>query len=153
MAQSNEREAWLAISEEGIDADEVTDKVLGCLNQRGFLRNSDTVINPEATVGTLWREMIAAPSQSYMAVTRQDCDIVPRDYTIDWRVPILGPIHALIRRLINAEIRRYLMPAMEQQSYLNRQLLRTLNDLRKENDRLRRRIDELQGDDQESPRR
>jgi uncharacterized protein YaaN involved in tellurite resistance len=60
-------------------------------------------------------------------------------------MPILGPLHAVVRRLINAEIRRYLMPALEKQSSLNRQLLRLVAELVQENDRLRRRVDELSG--------
>ena len=95
--------------------------------------------------------MFDSAAKEPVAVEQQDCDIIPRDYTIDWRVPILGPIHALIRRVINAEVRRYLMPALERQSYLNREFLRTLSDLREENDRLRRRIAELQRDHQEGP--
>jgi len=84
-------------------------------------------------------------SGNHISIRQRDCDIVPRYYVIDWRVPILGPIHALVRRIINAEIRRYLLPALEKQSQLNRQMLRILEDLVKENGCLRREIEELRG--------
>jgi hypothetical protein len=66
----------------------------------------------------------------------QDCDLVPARYEIDWRVPIIGPIHAAIRRLINAEIRRFLLPSLVKQSHLNRVVLRLLQELEQENVRL-----------------
>jgi hypothetical protein len=69
---------------------------------------------------------------------QDDCDLVPRNYTIDWRTPIMGPIHAAIRRIVNAEIRRYLLPALEKQSFLNRKVLQTLDELARENQALAR---------------
>ena len=66
----------------------------------------------------------------------QDCDIVPANYVIDWRVPILGPIHAAVRRVIHAELRRFLLPALEKQSHLNRAVLLALAELCQENARL-----------------
>ena len=82
-------------------------------------------------------------SDTPILIHQRDCDIVPRRYVINWRMPILGPIHALVRRLINAEIRRYLLHALEKQSYFNRQILRIVTDLTKENERLRQEIEEL----------
>jgi hypothetical protein len=91
----------------------------------------------------------------WIAVWLRDCDVVPRNYRIDWRLPILGPIHAWIRRIINSEVRRYLVPALEKQSFLNRKTLemldtllkrqkalsRTNEHLRQEIERLRERLD------------
>jgi hypothetical protein len=136
---------WLKILDPEIDAADISKRV----RERLVSRESTSVSlpkdpNPAGLVQRLRWEMIESHASTWDSALRSDCDIVPRDYTIDWRVPILGPIHALVRRLINAEIRRYLMPALEKQSYLNRQFLRTLNELRQENHRLRRRIEELQ---------
>lgn len=73
----------------------------------------------------------------------QECDIVPENYVIDWRVPIIGPIHAAIRRVIHAEIRRFVLPALVKQSHLNRAVLQTLSELCQENARLREELAEL----------
>jgi hypothetical protein len=82
--------------------------------------------------------------QGQLAMIRpRDCDVVPRSYAIDWRIPILGPVHAMVRKIINAEVRRYLTPSLEKQSSLNRQMLRILRELAQENVRLRERIQEL----------
>jgi hypothetical protein len=80
-----------------------------------------------------------------VTIRQRDGDIVPRYYAIEWRIPILGPIHAKVRRIINDEIRRYLMPSLRKQSTLNRQMLRALNDLGQENARLRQEIKGLRG--------
>lgn len=144
---------WLKAPDQSIDARRVEEEVRQRLD--GLYRDESVtpVSELELLVDTLRRQMIQGSERSEFALAQQDCDIVPRDYAIDWRLPILGPIHALVRRLINAEIRRYLWSALEKQSYLNRQFLRTLNDLREENECLRCTIEELQGHDRESPGR
>jgi len=142
---------WLIIRDPKIDAEEVASRVRQRLVDQNWGRAEFRADTPGQLADALWERMIGDPLDARMWIEQHDCDIVPRDYTIDWRVPILGPLNALVRRVINAEIRRYLMPALERQSYLNREFLHTLNDLREENDRLRRRIEELQGDHQESP--
>ena len=72
-----------------------------------------------------------------------ECDIVPENYVIDWRVPMIGPIHAAIRRVIYAEIRRSVLPALTKQSHLNRAVLQTLSELCQENARLRQELEAL----------
>jgi len=146
-------EQWLEIRDTSVDAEVVRRRVRERVSLRHHESSWAAQIDPgpEDVVDSLREGMFDSAAKEPVAVEQQDCDIIPRDYTIDWRVPILGPIHALIRRVINAEVRRYLMPALERQSYLNREFLRTLSDLREENDRLRRRIAELQRDHQEGP--
>src|SRR5690606_41931981 len=73
----------------------------------------------------------------------EDCEVLPRDYVIDWRIPILGPIHAFVRRIVNAEIRRYLEPGLIRQTRFNRWVLRELQALQQENDALRRELASL----------
>ena len=142
---------WLEAPDQSIDARQLAEEVRQRLDglQESELPMSATELG--LLVETLRRQMLPSSGSSELRVVRCDCDIIPRDYTIDWRVPILGPIHALVRRLINAEIRRYLMPTLEKQSYLNRQFLQILNDLRDENDRLRRRIKRFPEESREGP--
>ncbi len=136
---------WLEIPDVGIDAATLMDRIRDRLAGRHSVRPSTTGEDPEAIADALWQEMIMSATDDGIPIRSEDCDIVPRNYAIDWRVPILGPIHALIRRIINAEIRRYLSSSLERQSYLNREILRALNDLVEENERLRREIEELRG--------
>jgi hypothetical protein len=75
----------------------------------------------------------------------QDCDIVPAHYEIDWRVPVVGRIHAAIRRVIHAEVRRFVLPALEKQGHLNRAMLQALEELEEENARLRRELEQMRG--------
>lgn len=99
----------------------------------------------------LWQEMIGDEEFKLgetVSIRRRDCDIVPRNYVIDWRIPILGPAHALVRRIINDEIRRYLMPSLRKQSNLNRRLLRALRELSRENAELRQEIEKLRDEQQ-----
>jgi hypothetical protein len=111
---------------------------------RGDVPHSrDTDEDPKTLAERLRNQMIGSDSDNDLLIRERDCDIVPRNYLIDWGVPILGPIHAVVRRLINAEIRRYVLSSLEKQSYLNRQMLRVLNALVEENKRLRREIEEL----------
>lgn len=144
---------WLVIRDPGINADGVAAQIRERLAGRTLEQAEPEAENACRVADALWERMIGDSSDVRVPIEQRDCDIIPRDYTIDWRVPILGPLNALVRRVINAEIRRYLMPALERQSYLNREFLRTLIDLREQNDRLQRRIEELRHDDREGPGR
>jgi len=148
MTDLLENDDWLEIRDPDVDAAEVAERVRERMAAREDLPQAEgSEKDPRALVDDLRRQMIDRDTNGDgLPIDERDCDIVPRNYVIDWRVPILGPVHALVRRLINAEIRRYLMPALEKQSYLNRQMLRLLDDLLQENKRLVQEIDELRGD-------
>ena len=139
-------DTWLEIEDKGIDAEEIVQRIRERIAHRSdkALSNEES---PEAVAEAL-REMISNAERDSdvsenVSIRQRDCDIVPRSYTIDWRIPILGPIHAVVRQVINAEIRRYLLSSLEKQSYFNRQMLRTVERLSQENARLRREIEEL----------
>ena len=160
---------WLEIGQGDVDAQEVARRVRERLSRRD--RSPPGGEDPLAVARALWEERIGplahgadvdgapadgrttgAASAGWISTWQDDCDLVPRNYTIDWRMPILGPIHAAIRRIVNAEIRRYLLPALEKQSFLNRKVLQTLDELAREqvllareNARLREEIERLRG--------
>jgi hypothetical protein len=134
---------WLEISDENIDVEEIMQKIRERIARREGLPTNEQ--DPAVVAADLWKEMIGDPTDDSLegklaSIRPRDCDIVPRNYTIDWRVPIVGPIHAVVRRVINAEIRRYLAPALERQSTLNRQILQVLRELVQENARLHREL-------------
>ena len=130
-------ESWLEIPDEQLDAQEIERRIQermaqrtgGEAGERALDRDQDGVL-PGSTppVGESARNMVSR--------WLRDCDIVPANYVIDWRVPILGPIHTAIRRVIHAEMRRFLLPALEKQSHLNRAVLQALAELLQENARL-----------------
>jgi hypothetical protein len=145
---------WLEIKQSDVDAREVARRVRERLSRRDLSREGE---DPVTVARMLWEEAVGpavdgapadgAPAEGrpigvasadWISMWLNDCDLVPRNYTIDWRTPILGPIHATIRRIVNAEIRRYLMPALEKQSFLNRKVLQTLDDLARQNQGLAR---------------
>lgn len=138
---------WLEISDERVNAQDIARRVEERAAGRGDA-NLAPPGAPELAARSLWKEMQSNAEGGSAAqdipIQPHDCDIAPRQYVIDWRTPILGPIHAAIRRIINAEIRRYLGPALEKQSYLNRQMSRAVQDLRRENARLRQKIEALE---------
>ncbi len=141
---------WLDIPDESINAEEIMKRVRAKIAHHSDASLSEETESPVAIAEALWQEMIGdtagrSASSNRIPIQRCDCDIVPRYYVIDWRIPILGPIHALVRRTINAEIRRYLLHSLEKQSHLNRQMLQILEDLARENERLRQEIEELRG--------
>lgn len=145
---------WLDIPDGNINAEEIMERVRARIARRSgasLTSSSDEEGESPVTVAeALWQEMLGdtagrSASGNHIPVQQRDCDIVPRYYVIDWRTPILGPIHALVRRIINAEIRRYLLPSLEKQSHFNRRMLRILEGLAEENGRLRREIEELRG--------
>ena len=138
---------WLDIPDPSIDASEVRDRVRDRMGARSA--NSPALRldeDPEALAERLRTQMIDSDPGGALPVSEDDCDIVPRNYVIDWRIPIMGPVHAWVRRIINTEVRRYLALSLERQSYLNRQFLRVLDGLVRENRRLREQIEALQGD-------
>jgi hypothetical protein len=147
-------EGWLEIADGEIDAGEVEARV----RERMAGRRSEGVMEPEALLALaerLWEEEIGAREGDVAVGGRvrfweKDCDVVPRDYTIEWRYPIVGPIHALVRRIIDNEIRCYLLPSLERQSRYNRHVLRALEELAQENVRLRQQIEELRADGQDA---
>lgn len=133
-------EQWLEILDDNIDTDEIDRQV----QQRLAQRKSVAIVDPNAISAAVWQDVIGnidAEEKSWLRT--QDCDVVPRNYVIDWRIPILGPINATIRRLINAEIRRFLLPSLERQSFVNRQLLDSVQTLSEENKRLQAEVDQL----------
>lgn len=134
---------WLEIPDDDIDATSIEEKIRRRLAQRDGTAAADHTEDPEVIAHTLWKDMIENSAGDEVTIQPRDCDILPHNYVIGWRVPILGPVHALVRRLINAEIRRYISSSLEKQSYLNRQVVRLLQDLVDENKRLRREIEEL----------
>ena len=148
-------EDWLEVGDTDVDAQELVHRVRERLSRRAGEALADidnaSIEIVEATrqrVLGSWANMDSAPAGDLsvigqVSVWLDDCDIVPRDYVIDWRTPIIGPIHAAIRRLINAEIRRYLLPSLVKQSHLNRAVLRMVQELEEENARLRQEIARL----------
>ena len=138
---------WLEIADEDIDVEEIMRQIRERIAEREGSLPSDEV-DPAVVAADLWKEMIGDPSEEtargkLASIRPRDCDIVPRHYEIDWRIPILGPIHAVVRRIINAEIRRYLIPSLERQSSLNRRLLQVLGEVVHENASLREELQEL----------
>jgi hypothetical protein len=104
-------------------------------------------VDPVAVSDELWSNSIggaeAISSLEQVPLTRHDCDIVPHDYVIDWRHPVLGPPHAVVRRVINAEVRRYLDASLARQTRFNETVLRTLRQMVQENAALRHEIERL----------
>ena len=139
---------WLQIADDQVDVDAVMDEV----RRRVALRQASEQVaegeDPEKLARQLYRELVA-DRDAMSGLTIEDCDILPRDYVIDWRIPILGPIHAIVRRVINAEIQRYLQAGLVRQSRYNLQVLQELQRLTQENRGLRDRVTELEarGDD------
>ncbi len=129
---------WFRIEDERVDVEAVMEEV----RRRLALRQAREQVNggedPEALAQRLYREMVVDRDGS--GFDDQDCEILPNDYVIDWYIPILGPIHALVRRVINAEVRRYLEAGLIRQSRLNRKVLLELRALKRENQALRDRI-------------
>ncbi len=140
---------WLEIADQDIDVKEIMQRI----RERAARHYRDSLPEgerPEDVAEDLWNATIGDGEgesllSEWVSIRLSDCDIVPRQYVIDWRIPILGPIHSVIRRVINAEIRRYLSPSLKKQSHFNRKVLRALRGLARENARLRQQIKALQG--------
>lgn len=137
---------WLEIpGENNVNVQEIMRHIRQRIAAREGEEAGEFAEEPASVAASLWEEIIGEQSGiGIFPLGPRECDIVPRGYTIEWRVPILGPLHAIVRRIINAEIRRYLLPSLEKQSAFNRKVRRILRDLIQENARLRQEIKELQ---------
>jgi len=139
---------WLEIPDGAIDTQAVVRRVRERVARHSRDVQGDRLDELVATVDAIWAEVTTEPTSaregdSEVLVNLDDCDVVPRHYTIGWRAPIVGPIHAMVRRIIYAEVRRYLGPALERQSTMNRQLLQAVRSLTQQNARLREEIQSL----------
>jgi hypothetical protein len=139
---------WLEIADRSIDTDAVVRRVQERLAERSRGEQDGEAVQTAALVDNTWSEMIGGPDarreeDGDLLISPDECDIVPRHYTIGWRTPIIGPIHALVRRIIYAEMRRFVGPALDQQSAVNRQLLDAVGNLAHQNARLREEIRSL----------
>jgi hypothetical protein len=134
----------IVIHDDQIDVEEIMRQIRANIARR----KGQSEIDPGAVSREVWESTIGDTIRFQQQIggvplTRHDCDIVPRDYVIDWRIPILGPIHSLVRRLINAEIHRYLDVSLSKQTRFNENVLRALHYLAQENHNLRQEIEEL----------
>lgn len=129
---------WLEIPDETVDAAQVRREI-----DRRLAEMPAGVESPAEVMLELRRKMLGEPGDDTDLPPLYEADIVPRDYAITWRNPILGPLNAILRRFVNLELRRSIYPALAQQSTLNRQMLQALMRLRAENEALRRQIERL----------
>ncbi len=137
-------EKWLEIADPEIDAQELMAQIEKRIAGRDDVQDE---CSPADVVESVRQEIVDSPLggealRKWALIWSNDCDLVPRHYKIDWRLPIIGPIHALVRRVIHAEIQRYLLVSLEKQSYLNRELVKILQGLAEENVRLRQKLEE-----------
>ena len=151
-------ESWLEIPDPEVDEDAVAAEVqhrreergqAGVGSRSGLGGADEEVPDPVEVAESLYRERFGRsredPVVDDLAALMQDCGVVPENYAIDWRGPVVGRVHALVRQVINAEIRRYLLPMLEKQGYLNRRMLEALARLEEENAELRRALRRLSG--------
>jgi hypothetical protein len=136
------------IVDDQIDAVVLADRVRARLNNSDKAGAAAAMSEAQNIAVELRQQLIDRPETSYrlnpeLLLHERDADIVPRTYRIAWQMPILGPINALLRRFIHNEIQRFLGLALERQSFLNRQLLKTVAALVEENQRLRQEIERL----------
>jgi hypothetical protein len=139
---------WLEIMDETIDTQAVARRVRERTAEHSHGELDGAATGIVALVDDTWVEMIGAQNirgqeSDGLLIGPDDCDVVPRDYAIGWRTPIIGPIHALVRRIIHAEVRRFVGPALERQSAINRQLLDAVENLVHQNACLREEIQRL----------
>jgi hypothetical protein len=139
---------WLEIRDQEISVQEIMQRIRERIGERETSDPGTRDTEAESLAEDLYHEMLGQAMegtalQRRVRLWRNDCDIVPRHYAIDWRVPVLGPLHALVRRVINAEIRRYLYRSLEKQSHFNRQVLEAVETLARENAALCEEIEAL----------
>lgn len=139
----DDQSKWLRIADDQVDVDELMDIIRRRVAMRRASQQAGEGEDPGELAQKLYRELIA-DRDDVSGLSVEDCEILPDDYVIDWRIPVIGPIHALVRRVINAEIQRYLQAGLIRQSRLNRQVLLELHRLAQENRVLRERIDRLE---------
>jgi len=136
----------IIIHDDQIDVEDIMRQIRSSIARRKG--ETPEEIDPVAISQELWEGTIGDAARFQQQIdniplTRHDCDIVPRDYVIDWYVPILGPIHSVVRRVINAEIRRYLDVSLNKQTRFNENVFRALRYLAEENYNLKRELEEL----------
>lgn len=137
--------SWFRVTDPDVDVEAVMDEIRRRVALRQAQEQAGAGEDPEQLAQRLYRQMIAE-RDSMEQLTYQDCEILPQDYVIDWHIPILGPLHGMVRRIINAEIRRYLEAGLTRQARFNRQVLLELQQLKQENRALRERIRALEAD-------
>lgn len=138
----------IVINDDQIDVQDIMRQIRANIARRKGQSAVASDIDPVAVSRELWEDMIGEAARLHQQVdsiplTRYDSDIVPRHYTIAWRIPILGPIHAIVRRLINAEVRRYLDASLSKQTRFNENMLRAVRQLAQENRCLRAELESL----------
>jgi len=135
----------IIIHDDQIDVQDIMRQIRANIARRG---GAVQEVDPVAISDELWSNTIGEVEThrvlERIPLTRHDCDIVPQNYVIDWRNPVLGPPHAVVRRVINAEVRRYLDASLAKQTRFNETVLRTLRQLAQENAALRHEIERLQ---------
>lgn len=135
---------WLEIDDSEIDVQSIMEKIQRKLEQTSKTEDVDV----QQTADLLWSEIIGfskGPLQTNrLPIRPQDCDIAPTNYKIEWRIPVIGQIHAVVRRIIDNEIRMFLFPSIHKQVRYNRRVLWVLRSLVEENLRLRSDLEELQ---------
>jgi hypothetical protein len=146
-------EGWLEISDPEVNAAQVASEVRRRMNARDQPGDAspngldadaaDPIEVADAVFQSRFGRSRDGPFMEGLADLARDCEIVPENYAIDWRVPIIGRAHAAVRRVINAEIRRYLLPMLQKQGYINKRLLEALARLEQENVELRRKLERL----------
>lgn len=139
-------EPWFRVTDQEVDVEEVMDEIRRRVALQQAREQAIAGEDPEQLARELYRRMIA-DRDSTDRLTYQDCEVLPQDYVIDWRIPILGPLHGIVRRVINAEIRRYLEAGLTRQARFNRQVLLELQQLRQQNQALREHIEASEGED------
>lgn len=137
-------DTWLEIADENINIEEIMEQIHQRLEKQGELFSSS---DPVEVANTLRQEIIGDPENSLISnripIRPQDCDIIPRNYKIEWRIPIVGHIHALVRRVIDNEIRLFLFPVLDKQIRYNRRTLWVMRALVEENLQLREDVKKL----------
>lgn len=135
---------WLEIADEHIDVEKIMGEIRQRLGRQGEISADGT---PVQVANDLWKDIIGDVNAPLLAnripIRPQDCDIVPRNYKIEWRIPFVGHIHAVIRRIIDNEIRLFLYPSLDKQTRYNRRALWVLRSLMEENMRLRNDLEAL----------
>jgi O-antigen chain-terminating methyltransferase len=143
------------IHDDQIDVEDIMRQIRANIARRKGQSGERSDLDPVAVSRELWEGTIGDTARFQQQIggvplTRYDCDIVPRDYVIDWYIPILGPIHSVVRRVINAEVRRYLETSLHKQTRFNENVLRALRYLAQENDNLRQELEKLRASQPDS---
>jgi hypothetical protein len=138
----------IVVSDADINVQEIMRQIRANIARRKGDAAEQLEVNPVTVSEELWEDTIGEAARfqeqvGRVGLTRYDCDIVPRNYKIEWIHPILGPVHAVVRRIINAEIRRYLDASLSKQTFFNENVLQALQSLVAENLSLQQELQEL----------